>query len=158
MSYSPCIAAFLYFPPREFFERKSIPPGFVSALDPTHNTAERGDITLARRKKTELEEEMRDLRNRKPPTTPQEQENLLIDLAQKRAEQQLIDGTASSQVITHYLKLGASRERLEQEKIRRETELLATKKESIMSAEAMEDKITAALEMFAVYSGRRVDE
>ena len=61
-------------------------------------------------------------------------------------------------MITHYLKLGASRERLEQEKIRRETELLATKKESIMSAEAMEAKITAALEMFAVYSGRRVDE
>ena len=79
-------------------------------------------------------------------------------VAQKRAEQQLLDGTASSQVITHYLKLGASRERLEQEKLRRETELLATKKEAIESAEMMDAKISAALEMFAVYSGRRIDE
>lgn len=113
---------------------------------------------MPRRKKSESEEEMMALRTRKPPRTPQEQENLLIDLAQKRAEQQLLDGTASSQVITHYLKLGASRERLEQEKLRRETELLETKKQVIESAEAMDEKITAALEMFAVYSGRSVDE
>lgn len=113
---------------------------------------------MARRKKTDPEEEMRVLRDRNSPKTPQDQENLLITLAMKRAEQQLMDGTASSQVITHYLKLGASREQLEQEKIRRETELLSTKKQSMESAEAIDAKIMEAVEMFGIYSGRRVDD
>ena len=113
---------------------------------------------MARRKKDDPEEEMRSLRDHNTPKTPQEQENLLITLAMKRAEQQLLDGTASSQVITHYLKLGTSRERLEQEKIRHETELLSTKKESMESADALESKINAAVQMFGIYSGRKVDE
>lgn len=101
---------------------------------------------------------MRSLRERTNPKTPQEQENLLITLAMKRAEQQIVDGTASSQVITHYLKLGASRERLEQEKIRHETELLSTKKQSIESAEAIDQRVAQAIEAFGTYAGRRIDE
>ena len=113
---------------------------------------------MARRKKEDPEEEMRSLRERTNPKTPQEQENLLITLAMKRAEQQIVDGTASSQVITHYLKLGASRERLEQEKIRHETELLSTKKQSIESAEAIDQRVAQAIEAFGTYAGRRIDE
>lgn len=113
---------------------------------------------MARRKKDDPEEEMRALRDRQEPRTPQDQENLLITLAMKRAEQQLMEGTASSQVITHYLKLGTSREKLEQEKIRHETELLSTKKTSIEAAESIDAKIKEAVEMFGIYSGRPVDE
>lgn len=113
---------------------------------------------MARRKKEDPEEEMRSIRERTNPKTPQEQENLLITLAMKRAEQQIVDGTASSQVITHYLKLGASRERLEQEKIRHETELLSTKKQSIESAEAIDERVSRAIEAFGTYAGRRIDE
>lgn len=113
---------------------------------------------MARRKKEDPEEEMRSIRERTNPKTPQEQENLLITLAMKRAEQQIVDGTASSQVITHYLKLGASRERLEQEKIRHETELLSTKKQSIESAEAIDERVARAIEAFGTYAGRRIDE
>ena len=47
----------------------------------------------------------------RPAFTPEARENQLIALAVDRAEKQLRDGTASSQVITHYLKLGASKEK-----------------------------------------------
>lgn len=46
----------------------------------------------------------------RPPTSLEAQENLMISLAVQCAEKQLRDGTASSQVITHYLKLGSSKE------------------------------------------------
>lgn len=48
----------------------------------------------------------------RPPTSLEAQENLMISLAVQCAEKQLRDGTASSQVITHYLKLGSSKEQL----------------------------------------------
>ena len=51
----------------------------------------------------------------RPPMTQEAQENLMISLAMQCAEKQLRDGTASSQVITHYLKLGSSKERLAKE-------------------------------------------
>ena len=51
----------------------------------------------------------------RPPTSLEAQENLMISLAVQCAEKQLRDGTASSQVITHYLKLGSSKERIEKE-------------------------------------------
>ena len=110
---------------------------------------------MARHAKRDPEKEMMDLANGKPPTTAQEQENRLIILAQKRAELQLLDGTASSQVIAHYLKLGASRERLEQEKIKHETALLSTKKISIESASELESKLEEALKAFGTYQGRK---
>ena len=47
--------------------------------------------------------------------SPEAREQQLVAMATDLAEKQLRDGTASSQVITHYLKLGSTRERLEQE-------------------------------------------
>lgn len=58
----------------------------------------------------------------RPALTPEARENQLIALAVDLAEQQLRDGTASSQVITHFLKLGTSRAELEKEKLRLENE------------------------------------
>ena len=55
----------------------------------------------------------------RPALTPEARENQLVSLAINLAEQQLRDGTASSQVITHYLKLGSQKERLEREKLQR---------------------------------------
>ena len=48
----------------------------------------------------------------RPALTPEARENQLIYLATNLAEQQLRDGTASSQVITHYLKLGSTKEKI----------------------------------------------
>ena len=64
----------------------------------------------------------------RPALTPEARENQLIALAIDRAEQQLLDGTASSQVITHYLKLGSSRERLERERLENENKLIRASK------------------------------
>jgi hypothetical protein len=60
----------------------------------------------------------------RPATTPEGRENQLIAAAVNLAERQLRDGTAAAQVITHYLKLGSTRESLEQEKLRKENDLL----------------------------------
>ena len=89
----------------------------------------------------------------RPALTPEARENQLIALAIDRAEQQLLDGTASSQVITHYLKLGSTKERLEREELERENELLRAKAESIQSAQRIEELYKNALDAMRSYRG-----
>lgn len=91
-------------------------------------------------------------RRRRPALTPDARENQLIALAMDAAERQLIEGTASSQVISHFLKLGSSRGRLEKAKLERETELLETKKETLESAQRMEEIYQNALDAMRSYS------
>lgn len=89
----------------------------------------------------------------RPALTPEARENQLISLAVDLAEKQLIEGTASSQVIAHFLKLGSSRGRLEREKIARENELMAAKAESIRSSQKSEEIYENALNAMRIYSG-----
>ena len=89
-----------------------------------------------------------------PAKTLEGRENQLINLAVNLAESQLADGTATAQVITHYLKLGTTREKLEQEKIARENELLQARIEQIAAAKRVEDLYTEALLAMKQYSGR----
>lgn len=89
----------------------------------------------------------------RPATTPEARENQMISLAVDLAEQQLMDGTASSQVITHYLKLGTTRARLEKEKLERENELLRAKTKAIESAERVEELYSNAIAAMKRYSG-----
>ena len=70
-------------------------------------------------------------RKRRPALTPEARENQMIALAVDLAEKQLMEGTASSQVITHFLKLGSSKAELEREKLAMENELIRAKTESI---------------------------
>ena len=91
----------------------------------------------------------------RPALTPEARENQLIALAIDRAEQQLLDGTASSQVITHYLKLGSTKERLEREKLERENELLRARAESIQAAQLIEELYKNALDAMRSYRGER---
>lgn len=98
-------------------------------------------------------------RRRAPATTPEGRENQLINLAVDLAERQLSEGTASSQVITHYLKLGTTKERLEKEKLEKENELLKAKTEAIQSAKRVEELYKDALNAMRSYSGQgRGDE
>ena len=83
-------------------------------------------------KRKEPAEEVHQPRRRRA-TTPEARENQLVSLAVDLAEKQLREGTASSQVISHYLKLGTSREQLEQERLRRENKLLEARVEAIES-------------------------
>lgn len=91
---------------------------------------------------------------RRPPATSLEgRENQLVSLAVDLAERQMLDGTASSQVMTHYLKLGTTRERLEQEKLERENQLLQAKIEQLESQSRIEELYREALSAMSSYSG-----
>lgn len=86
-------------------------------------------------------------------TTPEERENQLIEAAVDLAEQQLLSGEASAQVITHYLKLGSSREKLEQQRISNEVQLLETKREVMESEKRTEQLMLDALNAMRSYTG-----
>lgn len=89
----------------------------------------------------------------RPALTPEARENQLIYLATELAEQQLRDGTASSQVITHYLKLGSSKERIEKEIRLKEKDLLDAKTEALKSSKRIEELYTEAIAAMRKYSG-----
>lgn len=89
----------------------------------------------------------------RPALTPEARENQMISLAVDLAEQQLRDGTASSQVITHFLKLGSTKERLELEKIRKEILQLEAKTKAIGDSEDSKRIYEEALRAMRKYSG-----
>jgi len=92
-------------------------------------------------------------RKMKPALTPEARENQLIALAVDLAEKQLMEGTASAQVITHFLKMGSDRERLERKKLQEECETLAAKREALESQANSERLYAEALEAMRSYSG-----
>lgn len=89
----------------------------------------------------------------RPALTPEARENQMIALAESLAEKQLLEGTASSQVITHYLKLGTMRERYEIEKLKADTQLQQAKIESLESAQRIEALYEDAMRAFRTYHG-----
>ena len=102
------------------------------------------------RRKSEPEEQ----RTARPPaTTPEDRENQLIEAAVDLAEQQLRSGEASAQVITHYLRLGSSREKLEQQRLANEVALLDAKREALASEMRTEALISNALAAMQAYTG-----
>ena len=94
---------------------------------------------------------------RPPAKTLEGREQQLIAKAVDLAERQIEEGTASSQVITHYLKLGTTRERLEQEQIRRRNKLLEVQAEQIAASQRSEELFAQALKAMRSYKGE-VDE
>lgn len=92
----------------------------------------------------------------RPAINPEIRDNQLISLAVDLAEQQLRDGTASAQVITHYLKLAASREKdkIELDILSKQKELVEAKTESLKSAQRMEEMYMEAMKAFSTYSGK----
>lgn len=94
----------------------------------------------------------------RPALTPEARENQLIYLATELAEQQLRDGTASSQVITHYLKLGSSKEKIEKEILERQKELITAKTEALQSTKRIEELYSNAILAMKNYSGNGGDD
>lgn len=92
-------------------------------------------------------------KRRRPAFTPEGREGQLIALAVDLAEKQLMEGTASSQVITHYLKLGSSKSDLEKEKLALENELTKARTEAIQSQKRMEELYIDAIKAMKEYSG-----
>ena len=92
-------------------------------------------------------------KKRRPALSPEVRENQMISLAVDLAEKQLMEGTASSQVITHYLKLGSTKERLEKEKLEEENKLLKARTEALQSAKRVEELYADAISAMKKYSG-----
>ena len=109
-------------------------------------------------KKKAITTESNPISKKRPALTPEARENQLIAYAVDLAEKQLREGTASSQVITHYLKLGSSKERLEREKLERENELLRAKAESLQSAQRSEEVYEKALQAMRSYGGQDYED
>ena len=99
-----------------------------------------------------------DTKEHAPALTQEARENEMISLAIDLAEKQLAEGTASSSVIVHYLKLGTTKEKLEKEKLRQENELLKAKTEALQSAKRVEELYSDALKAMRMYSGGRLDK
>lgn len=95
-------------------------------------------------------------RTRRRALSPEAQEQQMISLAMDLAEQQLRDGTASAQVITHYLKLGSSKEKKDLEKAEAEISLMKARIASLEREERIEELFKDALDSFKVYSGQTV--
>lgn len=93
------------------------------------------------------------VKRRRPALSPEARENQLIALAVDLAEKQLIEGNASSQVITHYLKLGSMREKLERERLEEENKLLRAKTKAIEDQKEIKEIYLDALKAMQMYSG-----
>lgn len=101
---------------------------------------------------------MSETRKRRTAMSVEARENQMIALAVDLAEKQLMEGTASSQVITHYLKLGSTKERLEKEMMEEQKKLLKAKTEALESAAEIKELYENALSAMREYSGHGGDE
>lgn len=102
--------------------------------------------------------EPKTVRKIRPARTPEGRENQMISLAIDETEKRIIDGTASSQLLIHYLKLGSTHAKLEKEILELQKELIAAKTESLHSARRMEEMYAEAMSAIRDYRGECSDE
>lgn len=95
---------------------------------------------------------------RPPATTVEARENQLIADAYDLAEKQIRNGTASSQIVTHFLKMGTARENLERERLRRENTLLEAKASAMESSKRIEALYDEAIKAMRQYAGQEEPE
>lgn len=110
------------------------------------------EATRVRKGKTNLPSEPS--RKMRPALSPEAREGQMISLAVDLAERQLMEGTASSQVITHFLKLGSTKEKIEKEILEKQKELIEAKTQSLQSAQRIEELYMNALDAMRNYSGQ----
>ena len=96
-------------------------------------------------------------RKMRPALTPEANENQMVSLAMDLVRKRLIEGTASSQETTHFLKIGSSKERLEKEILEKQKDLIEAKTQSLQSAKRMEELYANALNAMRNYSGHGDD-
>lgn len=94
----------------------------------------------------------------RPALSPEARENQLIALAVDLVEKRLLDGSASSQETTHFLKLGSTKNRLEMEKLEEENRLLKARTEALQSQKRSEELFDEAIKAMQIYSGHCSNE
>lgn len=92
-------------------------------------------------------------KKRRPALDPKAREDQLISLANDVAEQQMLDGTVSSQVLTHYLKLGTAKAKLELKLLEKEEALIDAKINKMESEETSDKMYQEVLEALKIYNG-----
>lgn len=95
---------------------------------------------------------------KRPAINPENRENQLIALAYDEAEKQMKAGKASSQIITHFLKLGSIKAETELEKLRAETEYAKAKTEGVKAQKDSTELAAKAIEAFRMYAGIKQEE
>lgn len=106
---------------------------------------------MARRKNTSQQER---IKSPFPPAlTPEAREQQLTSLAYDLVEQRLLDGTASSQETTYFLKLASDKTRLERERQELENELIKAKTEQLQSQKRVEELYANAIKAMREYGG-----
>lgn len=96
-------------------------------------------------------------KKRRPALTPEARENQLIALAVDLVEKRLIEGTASSQETTHFLKLASSKARIEKEILERQKDLITARTEALQSQKRVEELYAEAIKAMRKYSGQGDD-
>ncbi len=109
-------------------------------------------------KKVKTSDTQEGVKRIRPALNPDARENQMISLAVDLAEKQLQEGTASSQVITHFLKLGSSKERLEREKLEEENKLLRAKTERLQADQRSDTFYKEVLDAIRLYRGESEEE
>lgn len=94
----------------------------------------------------------------RPALTPENREQQLISLTMDLVEQRILDGTASSQETTHFLKLGSSKARLETKLLEAQSELATAKAENIKYAQRKDEEFAAAIKAMMKYQGKSDSE
>lgn len=100
----------------------------------------------------------REVRKVRPATTPDAREQQLIAMAVDAVEERLLNGTATSQEIIHFLKLGSQKTQLEMEKLKKENELLKAKTEAIQAEKDTRELFAEAIAAMKSYNVGFSDE
>lgn len=88
-----------------------------------------------------------------PELDPVARQAQLINLAELQAEKQMLEGTASAQIVVHYLKLATIREQKELELLERQTQLAQAKIDAIAAGRREEELYAQAIEAMKLYNG-----
>ena len=89
---------------------------------------------------------------------PDARQNQLISLAEQEAEKRIRNGTASSQIIVHYLELGTSKYKREVQILEHQDELLQAKTDTLRTAKDTKKLYEDAMNVMKKYSGNSDDE
>lgn len=105
---------------------------------------------MAKRKATDSPETPTSL---PPALTLEGRENQLIAATYDLVEKRILDGSASSQETTYFLKAGSSKMRLELEHLREENKLLRAKTETLQAQRSNEELLSKAMQALRGYRG-----
>lgn len=85
--------------------------------------------------------------------SPERREDQIIAMAMDEAEKRIRDGTASNQLLVHFLKLGSTKDRLEKEILAEQKKLIKAKTSDIESARDTRELFKEAISAMKTYSG-----